>query len=117
MEKDTSKSIPEPLKYGVSFKQVKFRYPGSDRPVLEDFSLHIPSGKITAIVGANGAGKSTLVKLLSRFYDPLAGEVTLDNINLRDLNLQELRRQITVMFQSPVKYADTVAKNIAFGDI
>ena len=108
---------PRALQDGIRFQQVVFRYPGSEREVLRDFDLTIPAGQIVAIVGANGAGKSTLVKLLCRFYDPEAGRVTLDGINLRDMSLRELRRMLTVMFQGPVPYQATAAQNIAFGDL
>ncbi|HJT88167.1 MAG TPA: ATP-binding cassette domain-containing protein, partial [Bryobacteraceae bacterium] len=94
-----------------------FRYPGSERPVLDDFDLEIPAGRMVAVVGANGAGKSTLIKLLCRFYDPDDGRVTLDGIDLRNLSLEELRGDITVLFQQPVRYNDTVRQNIVYGEI
>ena len=72
---------------------------------------------MVAIVGPNGAGKSTLLKLLCRFYDPEAGGIEIDGIDLRDLAVRELRRLITVLFQQPVHYNDTVAENICFGDV
>jgi ATP-binding cassette subfamily B protein len=82
----------------------RFRYPGSVRPVLEDFDLEIPAGRIVAVVGPNGAGKSTLSKLPCRFYDPETGRVALDGVDLRDLQIEDLRRRITVLFQQPVHY-------------
>jgi ATP-binding cassette subfamily B protein len=84
---------------------------------LEDFSLTLPAGQLTAIVGPNGAGKSTLIKLLCRFYDPLAGRVTFDGIDLRDLALADIWRSVTVLFQSPVQYHATARQNIAVGDL
>ncbi len=72
---------------------------------------------MVAIVGPNGAGKSTLLKLLCRFYDPQAGGIEIDGIDIRRLPLQELRRLITVLFQQPVHYNDTISDNIAFGDV
>lgn len=101
----------------VDFQQVSFAYPGGRRAVLQDLTLHAPAGQITAIVGSNGSGKSTLVKLLCRFYDPQAGCVALNGVDLRDLGVEELRRQITVLFQTPVQYNATVAENIALGDL
>ncbi|MBI3695836.1 MAG: ATP-binding cassette domain-containing protein, partial [Acidobacteria bacterium] len=77
----------------------------------------VPAGQIVAIVGPNGAGKSTLIKLLCRFYDPAAGRIELDGIDLRDLPIEELRRRITVLFQQPVHYNATAAENIALGDL
>jgi ATP-binding cassette subfamily B protein len=109
--------VPQALSAGIRFEQVVFRYPGSQRRALEDFSLLIPAGRITALVGPNGAGKSTLVKLLCRFYDPAAGRITLDGIDLRDLSQIELRKHISVLFQAPVHYNATAAENIALGDL
>jgi ATP-binding cassette subfamily B protein len=110
--------LPQPsLREAICFRQVAFRYPGSDRRVLQDFNLTIPAGQIIAIVGANGAGKSTLLKLLCRFYDPEHGVITLDGTDIRDISLQHLRKMITVLFQWPVPYQATAAQNIAFGDL
>ncbi len=102
---------------GLRFQQVTFRYPGSRRVALREFDLHVPAGKIVALVGPNGAGKSTLVKLLCRFYDPEAGCITLDGIDLRKLSIVELRKRITVLFQQPVQYNATVSENIRLGDL
>ena len=102
---------------GIRFEGVSFRYPGGQRTVLEDFDLEIPAGRIVAVVGTNGAGKSTLIKLICRFYDPDAGRVTLDGIDLRRLSIEELRGRITVLFQQPVRYNDTVRENIGYGDL
>ena len=110
-------SAPSAIKEGIRFEQITFRYPGSERVALQDFNLTVPAGQVVAIVGANGAGKSTLVKLLCRFYDPEAGQITLDGINIRDISLEELRRLITVLFQWPVPYHATAGQNIALGDV
>ncbi|NEO30601.1 MAG: ABC transporter ATP-binding protein [Symploca sp. SIO3C6] len=109
--------IPSRLRQGIEFREVTFRYPGSERAVLENFNLTIPVGKIVAIVGDNGAGKSTLTKLLCRFYDPESGSVELDGNDLRNFEVEELRRQITMLFQSPVPYYLTAAENIKLGDL
>ncbi len=108
---------PSPLKEGIRFRQVTFRYPGSERAALQDLNLTIPAGQIVAIVGPNGAGKSTLIKLLCRLYDPQAGHIELDGVDLHDLQIEELRRRITVLFQEPVHYNATVAENIGVGDL
>ncbi|MCK4964301.1 MAG: ATP-binding cassette domain-containing protein, partial [Dehalococcoidia bacterium] len=84
---------------------------------LREVSLVVNDGEIVTLIGANGAGKSTAIKLLCRFYDPESGRVTLDGIDLRDLSLDGLRRQITVLFQEPVHYHTTAAENIALGDL
>lgn len=97
----------------ICFRDVTFRYPGSERVALQNLGLVIPAGQIAAIVGTNGAGKSTLLKLLCRFYDPQAGRVELDGIDIRDLPLHKLRGLITVLFHEPVHYNATVAENIA----
>jgi ATP-binding cassette subfamily B protein len=110
--------LPVPaLKDGIRFQDVDFRYPGNDRMILQGFNLALPAGKITAIVGENGEGKTTLIKLLCRFYDPEKGRITVDGCDLRDLRQAEWRRQITVLFQEPVRYHVTAAENIAHGDI
>jgi ATP-binding cassette subfamily B protein len=108
-------AVPAALTQGVRFDRVAFRYPGSARRALEEFSLTIPAGQVVALVGANGAGKSTLIKLLCRFYDPEAGRIELDGIDLRELDLAELRQRIAVLFQQPVHYSATAAENIALG--
>lgn len=105
------------LKGNIRFRDVSFRYPNSPRTALKNLNLTIPAGKMVAIVGPNGSGKSTLLKLLCRFYDPQAGAIELDGIDLRELSLQNLRRMITALFQQPVHYNDTVAENISFGDL
>ena len=109
--------VPVPLRQGIRFDQVTFHYPGSDRAVLRDFSLEIPADKLVAIVGSNGAGKSTLVKLLCRFYDPEAGAIQFDGVDLRTLAVDELRRRVSALFQEPVHYNATAGENIALGDM
>lgn len=110
-------AAPARLHQGIRFRGVTFQYPGSARPVFEQFDLTIPAGKVVAIVGANGAGKSTLIKLLCRFYDPAAGSIEFDGIDIRQLRLAELRRNISVLFQFPITYQATAAENIAMGDL
>ena len=115
----SANSVPAPraLQQGISFENVTFKYRSSDKVALKNFSLFIPSQKIVAIVGDNGAGKTTLIKLLCRFYDPMAGRIKFDGIDLREFDLEELRRMITILFQTPVRYDATVAENIALGKI
>ena len=81
--------------------------------MLQDLNLTIAAGQVAAIVGPNGTGKTTLIKLLCRFYDPQAGRVELDGVDLRALSLAQLRSCITVLFQEPVHYSATAAENIA----
>lgn len=106
-----------PLKEDIRFQDVDFRYPGNDRLVLQEFSLILKAGEIAALVGENGEGKTTLIKLLCRFYDPEKGRITVDGCDVRDLRQAEWRRQITVLFQEPVRYHVTAAENIAHGDL
>jgi ATP-binding cassette subfamily B protein len=116
---DPANPIPAPtrLENGIRFRDVTFKYPGTDRIAIERFNLTIPAGRTVAIVGANGAGKTTLIKLLCRFYDPESGAVEIDGIDLRNLSLDELRRMITIMFQMPVSYQDTARQNIGLGNL
>lgn len=116
-EPATPTPLPHTFQQGICLHNITFHYPGSERVALDNFNLTIPAGQIVAIVGENGAGKSTLIKLLCRFYDPTAGAITLDGIDLRQFSQHELRRRITVLFQQPVHYHATAAENIALGDL
>lgn len=98
----------------VSLEQVSFAY-RQGFPVVENLSLQIPAGKTIAIVGSTGSGKSTLVKLLLRLYEVQAGSITLDGIELRDINLQDLRRAIGLVSQDVFLFHGTVGENIAYG--
>ena len=98
----------------LQFKDVTFAYNGRS-PVIKDLSLHIPAGKTIAIVGSTGSGKSTLVKLLLRLYEVRSGTITLDGIDLRDLNLRDLRACIGLVSQDVFLFHGTVAENIAYG--
>jgi ATP-binding cassette subfamily B protein len=109
--------VPTSLESGIRFDHVTFRYPGTQRPALENFSLAIPAGTTVALVGPNGAGKSTLIKLLCRFYDPDDGCITIDGIDLRRFDPDELRRHCAVLFQDPVRYQAPAGDNIAYGDL
>jgi len=108
---------PTPLRDGIRFEGVTFRYPGSERLALRELDLFVPAGQIVAVVGPNGAGKSTIIKLLCRLYDPDGGRITLDGVDLRGLRLEEARRLVTVLMQEPVRYSGSVAENIAMGDL
>jgi ATP-binding cassette subfamily B protein len=109
--------VPRPIGEQIRFRGVSFEYPGSRRLALKDFSLEIAAGQMVAIVGPNGAGKSTLLKLLCRLYDPNAGSVEFDGVDLRRMPLADLRRAITVLFQEPVRYNAPAAENIGLGDV
>ncbi|WP_233993601.1 ABC transporter ATP-binding protein [Salinibacter altiplanensis] len=101
----------------ITFEDVSFRYPEAEKRVLENFTLTLPARKVTAIVGENGAGKTTLSKLLGRLYDPQEGRVLIDGIDVREYRTQDLRDQITTLFQRPMRYQATVAQNIIMGNV
>ncbi len=99
----------------MRFDGVRFAY-RTGGEVLPRFDLSIPAGQTVAVVGATGAGKSTLAKLLSRFYDPTSGSVTLDGVDLRELSMPELRRGVVMVTQESFLFSGTVAENIALGN-
>jgi ATP-binding cassette subfamily B protein len=105
------------LKRGIELRDVWFRYSDAHPWALAGVNLFLPAGEAVALVGRNGAGKSTLVKLLCRLYDPTKGEILWDGVDLRDMELTELRRRIGVVFQDFMHYDLTAAENIALGDI
>lgn len=105
------------LQQSIQFTDVSFAYPGSQEFVLNNFNLSIPAGKIVAIVGENGAGKSTLIKLLCRLYNPNIGQVAWDGVDLREMQITDLRRRITVLFQRYISYHESATMNIAMGDL
>ena len=98
----------------ISFEQVEFGY-GSARPVLADIDLEVPAGACVAVLGETGSGKSTLLSLVPRFYDARRGRVLIDGADVKDLDLDGMRRRIGVVFQSNLLFKDTIAANIAFG--
>ncbi|MFI9362287.1 ABC transporter ATP-binding protein [Kitasatospora sp. NPDC053057] len=100
---------------GIEFDDVTFSYPEAATPALSGVSFRVAPGKTLALVGASGAGKSTIAKLLLRFYDPTAGAVRLDGVDLRELSLTELRENIAVVLQETLVFHGTVRDNIAYG--
>jgi ATP-binding cassette subfamily B protein len=111
-------AIPEsPTPPLIEFKNVSFRYPKTERDILKDFNLTIQSGEKVALVGENGAGKTTLIKLLLRFYDATEGEILINGVNLKDVNLEEWHKYIGALFQDFIKYQFTFKENIYFGDL
>ncbi|MEA5469239.1 ABC transporter ATP-binding protein [Spirulina sp. 06S082] len=103
------------LKQGICFEKVSFAYPDHDEWVLQDIDLWIPKGSTVALVGSSGAGKSTLVDLIPRYYDPNAGRITIDGIDLQDFQLRSLRRSMGVVSQETFLFNNTIAYNIAYG--
>ncbi len=101
----------------LEFRQVTARYPGQERPALEDISFVARPGTVTAIVGRSGSGKSTLIKLIPRFYEIEAGQILLDGHSLNDYKLADLRRQIAFVGQQVTLFNGSVAQNVAYGEL
>lgn len=100
----------------IEFKNVTFSYPSRpDVIIFRDFSIFFPAGKTVAVVGGSGSGKSTVVSLIERFYDPNAGQVLLDNVDIKTLQLRWLRDQIGLVNQEPALFATTILENILYG--
>ena len=110
-------ALPVPLRSGIEFRGVGFRYPESEEWALHDINLTIRPGEKIALVGPNGAGKTTLIKLLTRLYDPTEGTILFDNIDVRELDPLDLRQRIGVIFQDFVRYHLPASENIGFGQI
>lgn len=111
--------VPAPSSFAreIKFEDVSFAYPGAERPALRDVQLTIRAGEVIALVGENGAGKSTFIKLLSRLYDPTSGRITVDGIDLREIDPDLWRRQTAVLSQNYVRYHMTARENIWLGDV
>ena len=114
---ENGKIAPAPIQEGIRFNNVSFRYPGSEKMVLQNINLFIPPGESIALVGLNGAGKTTLIKLLTRLYDPTEGQILLDGVDLREYDLKTLHQRFGVIFQDYVRYQFSVRENIGFGQI
>lgn len=100
----------------IELRDVYFCYPARpDEQIFSGFSLSIPNGRTTALVGQSGSGKSTVISLIERFYDPQAGEVLIDGINLKDFQLRWIRKKIGLVNQEPVLFASSIRDNIAYG--
>jgi ATP-binding cassette, subfamily B, bacterial len=108
---------PRPIRQGFEFRNVNFNYAGSDRLVVRNINFRLYPGEKVALIGENGAGKTTLAKLLARLYDPTGGEILLDGHDLREYDVEDLRREIGVIFQDYMRYDMLVRENIGFGKI
>jgi ATP-binding cassette, subfamily B, bacterial len=108
---------PRPIREGFEFRDVSFHYPGSTRPVLDHLNFRIEPGEHIALVGENGQGKTTLVKLMARLYDPSSGAIFLDGVDLREYKVEDLQREIGVIFQDFVRYDMAARMNIGVGRI
>jgi ATP-binding cassette subfamily B protein len=115
--KPNALSAPRPIMRGVEFRNVSFRYPGNSRLILDGINFQLRPGERLALIGENGQGKTTIVKLITRLYDPTEGQILLDGIDLREYDLEDLHREIGVIFQDFMRYEMTARENIAVGRV
>ena len=108
---------PRPIVRGVEFRNVSFKYPENSRLVLDSINFHLHTGERLALIGENGQGKTTIVKLITRLYDPTEGQILLDGVDLREYDLEDLHREIGVIFQDFMRYEMTARENIAVGRV
>ncbi len=109
--------VPDRLVDGITLQNLSFHYPGTSAPVLTDVSLHLPAGKIVALVGENGAGKTSLVKLLGRFYEPESGRILVDGIDLRRFPIDAWRSRLGTAFQDFSRFEFLVRETVGVGDV
>jgi len=110
-------AAPRPVLRGFEFRDVSFRYPGSPRLILNRMNFQLQPGERVALIGENGQGKTTVVKLITRLYDPSEGQILLDGVDLREYSLEDLYREIGVIFQDFMRYEMTALENIAVGRV
>ena len=115
-ENSGTKKAIEKVTLDIEFKNVSFKYPGSDKYIVKNLNLKINKGEKIAIVGINGAGKTTLIKLLTRLFDINEGEILINGINIKEFDLQEYYKMFSVVFQNVNTYAYTVRENIAISN-
>lgn len=108
---------PADLHQGIALERVSFRYPGTDRPVLDDVSVQLPAGSVVALVGENGAGKTTLVKLLCGFYQPTSGRITIDGDDLNALDITAWRAKLAGAFQDFARLELAARRSVGVGDL
>jgi ATP-binding cassette subfamily B protein len=113
---DADQPVPERLVDGIELEHVSFAYPGTDALVLDDVSLHLPAGTVVAVVGENGAGKTTLVKLLSKLYEPLAGTIRVDGVDLARLPADEWRSRLSGAYQDFFRFELRAQHSVGLGD-
>jgi ATP-binding cassette subfamily B protein len=113
----TPRPFPSPIREGVVFENVGFRYPETERWAIRGLNFNIKAGETVALVGENGAGKTTIVKLLTRLYDPDEGRILIDGIDLREFDIADMRAHTGVIFQDFIQYSFTAAENIGVGRV
>ena len=111
------KPFPQPIRHGIVFEDVGFRYPDTDNWAIRHLSFTLRAGETLALVGENGAGKTTIVKLLTRLYDPNEGRITIDGIDLKELSVADIHAHIGVIFQDFIRYSLTARENIGVGRV
>ncbi|MGA7884205.1 MAG: ABC transporter ATP-binding protein [Acidobacteriaceae bacterium] len=117
LDKPNALAAPRPIQRGFEFRNVSFAYPGTERMVLKNFNFTIEPGQRVALIGENGQGKTTVVKLITRLYDPTEGEILLDGVDLREYSIEDLHREMGVIFQDFMRYEMTVRENIGVGRV
>jgi ATP-binding cassette subfamily B protein len=110
-------TVPDVLRQGIRLEHVSFAYPGTERTVLDDVTLHLPAGKVIAIVGENGAGKSTLVKLLAKMYEPASGVILIDDVPLARLPAQQWRARLAGAFQDFFRFEFRAKQTVGLGEV
>jgi ATP-binding cassette subfamily B protein len=108
---------PKPIQRGFEFRDVSFAYPGTERRVLKNFNFTLRPGERIALIGENGQGKTTVVKLITRLYDPTEGQILLDGVDLREYSIEDLHREMGVIFQDFMRYEMTARENIVVGHV
>ena len=114
-ETDAGQTLIEKSRGEIEFRNIAYTHYGSDRPVLQDINIKIAAGETVALVGPSGGGKTTLANLLPRFYNPTAGQIFLDGVDIQDIKLTSLRDHIAYVGQHIILFNDTIAANIAYG--
>ena len=113
---DTNVLVLEDIQGDIELKDIHFRYPARpDVQIFSGFSLEIPRGATTALVGESGSGKSIVISIIERLYDPQAGEVLIDSVNIKQFQLKWIRQKIGLVSQEPALFATTIKENIAYG--
>ena len=117
IEADADLAVPDRLTRGITFEDVSFAYPGTDRLVLQDVSLTLPAGAVVAVVGENGAGKSTLVKLLAKLYEPTSGRILVDDVDLARVPAEGWRTRLAGAFQDFFRFELHARQSVGLGDV
>ena len=112
---DQGQRVLKPVEREIAFEGISFYYEGMEEAALREIDLAVKAGEVAALVGSSGSGKTTLMNLLLRFYDPTRGVIRIDGVDLRDVSLESLRKQIGLVAQETTLFDDTVSRNIAYG--